>query len=68
MFKRLWRYVKNQVVADLPNEFAACADCGARICPDARFRSCRRRLAEAAWLDAHPDAEDCVTLAATAEK
>jgi hypothetical protein len=52
MFGRLWSYIKKQVIADVPNEIAACLDCDVPDCPGAKLMSCRVRLARAAALEA----------------
>jgi hypothetical protein len=37
--------VRRYVVYDIPDEMAACFGCEAIRCPDAKYRTCPRRLA-----------------------
>jgi hypothetical protein len=50
MLGRIWSFLSKQVVTDVPDELSACMECGVTQCPDDRFRTCPRRLAQAAAL------------------
>ena len=67
MFNRLWTKLKDQLVADTPNEISACLDCGRVACGKTRFRNCPVRLSHARALDAHDSVRRSQTGGAPAE-
>lgn len=52
MLRKLWIYVREQLVAEVPDEMSACLDCGAIQCLAGKFDNCPTRLARAAALQA----------------
>jgi hypothetical protein len=48
-FKRLWRWVKDQIVQDVPKDNALCEfDCRKEHCTLGEWETCERRLDKAA--------------------
>jgi hypothetical protein len=48
-----WRLLARKYIAyDVPDEMAACFNCGVVRCPDSRYETCPYRLARAAALRA----------------
>ncbi len=52
MFKRFLAFLTRQIVTDVPDELAACMECGISQCVDRKFRRCPNRLARVAALKA----------------
>ncbi len=67
MLSRLWEYLKQQLVADTPNEISACLDCGQVSCALNKFRTCPVRLTHARALDADDTARSRHSRGAPAE-
>jgi hypothetical protein len=51
MFQRLRAYLTRHIVTEVPNEIAACMECGAVQCVEGKFRNCPNRLARVAALN-----------------
>jgi hypothetical protein len=46
---RLWQWIKNQIVQDVPEEIALCEfDCHKQQCTEIEWQTCPRRIAWAA--------------------
>jgi hypothetical protein len=52
MFQRLLAFLTRHIVTEVPDEIAACIDCGAIQCVEGKFRNCPNRLARVAALKA----------------
>jgi hypothetical protein len=53
MLREVWEaFVKNHVVAHVPDEMSACLDCDAVQCLNGHYETCPSRLAEVAVLKA----------------
>jgi hypothetical protein len=52
MLGKLWAFVKKHIVGEVPDEMAACLDCGIAQCRDNRYETCSNRLIRAAALGA----------------
>jgi hypothetical protein len=52
VFELMRRLFGRYIVAEVPDELAACLECGAVQCVDAKFRKCPNRLARLAALKA----------------
>jgi len=52
MFDRLRAFLTRQIVTEVPDEIAACMECGAIQCVEGKFRNCPNRLARVAALKA----------------
>jgi hypothetical protein len=52
MFQRFLAFLTRQIVTDVPDEIAACMECGVDQCVEAKFRNCPNRLARVAALKA----------------
>jgi hypothetical protein len=52
VFDLLWRFFGRHIVADVPDELAACLECGEVQCVEGKFRNCPNRLARVASLKA----------------
>jgi hypothetical protein len=52
VFDWLWRFCDRHIVANVPDELAACLECGEIQCVDGKFRNCPNRLARVAALRA----------------
>ncbi len=52
MFAKFLAYLTRQIVTDVPDEIAACMECGETQCVEGKFRHCPNRLARAATLQA----------------
>jgi hypothetical protein len=52
MFKRFMAFLTRHIVTDVPDEIAACMECGVTQCVEGKFRNCPNRLARAAALKA----------------
>ncbi len=58
MLSEVWRsLVRRYIVYDIPEEMDACFDCEAVQCPDEKYETCPKRLAQAAELRAARTAE-----------
>ena len=53
----IWTTIRRHIVAEVPDEMAACLDCGAVQCPNDRYETCPDRLAHSAALSAARTAE-----------
>jgi len=70
--KRLWRWAKDQVVQDVPEDTALCAfDCQKGQCTHTEWEACERRLHKAAGelmpADAEPSKEPTESVSHKAE-
>lgn len=45
MFGRVWSYLKQQLIGDMPADITGCADCRETSCNTDCFSTCQRRLA-----------------------
>ena len=46
---RLWRWIKNRIVQDVPEEVALCEfECHKQQCTEREWQTCARRIASAA--------------------
>ena len=53
MLRVVWRtFVRKHIIAHVPDEMAACLDCGAVQCLNSKYETCPGRLAEVALLRA----------------
>jgi hypothetical protein len=53
MLREVWKtFVRNHIVARVPDEMSACLDCGAVQCINGQYATCPSRLAEVAVLKA----------------
>ncbi len=52
MFARLLAFINRHIVTNVPDEIAACTECGLTTCLGGKFRKCPNRLARAAALKA----------------
>jgi hypothetical protein len=52
MFARFLAFLTRQIVTDVPDEIAACMECGAIQCVEGKFRNCPNRLERVAALKA----------------
>jgi hypothetical protein len=52
MLQRFLAFLKRQIVTDVPDEIAACMECGVSQCVESKFRDCPNRLARVASLKA----------------
>jgi hypothetical protein len=52
MFERVVAFLTKQIVTEVPDEIAACMECGAIQCVEGKFRKCPNRLARVAALKA----------------
>jgi hypothetical protein len=52
VLERLWRFLSRQIVADVPDAYAACQDCLTSECNRDKFEHCEYRLAREAALQA----------------
>ena len=52
MFRRLRKFYRSHIAADVPIEMDLCLDCGALECSETQFAECPRRKARAAELAA----------------
>ena len=57
MFREVWatfvrKFIEKHVVAEVPDEMAACLDCDAVQCLDGVYETCPNRLGRAAALSA----------------
>jgi hypothetical protein len=51
MLREAWRaFVSKHIVAHVPDEMAACLDCGVVQCLNSKYETCPSRLAEVAEL------------------
>lgn len=59
MLDGLWRFLNRHIVADVPDEMAACLDCAVAQCRESKFQNCPHRIAQATALQAmRPVTED----------
>jgi hypothetical protein len=61
MFARFMAFLTRHIVTEVPDEIAACMECGAVQCVEGKFRHCPNRLARAAALKAMRDQQADVT-------
>jgi hypothetical protein len=55
--RRLWRWLKRQIVEDVPSDIAVCEyDCRKEQCLQSEWETCERRLSAAAG-ELHPPQE-----------
>lgn len=52
MFRELWTFLKGHLVEEVPDEMAACLDCGEIDCRAGCYDTCPSRLSRAAALRA----------------
>ncbi len=52
MFAQIWAFLIGHISDDVPDEIAACMECGAVQCTEGKFRRCPNRLARVAALKA----------------
>jgi hypothetical protein len=52
MLKRFLAFLTRQIVTEVPDELAACMECGISQCVEGKFRKCPNRLARVAALKA----------------
>ena len=52
MFRELWTFLIGHLVEEVPDEMAACLDCGTVDCRASRYNTCPNRLSRAAALRA----------------
>jgi hypothetical protein len=52
MFQRFLAFLTRHIVAEVPDEIAACMECGVIQCVEGKFRNCPNRLARVTALKA----------------
>ena len=52
MFGRIYDFIRKHLIADVPDELAACLDCDAVQCLNEKWETCPNRLARLAALSA----------------